>query len=159
MAKPVMINDVLEGHVALDLECLDRICLNAYVPNLQVGGPVASSLTAHLGTRPRLRRSSIRTGPGSGRRSGISPTKSASDNLVLQDRPQDRTDASLPGHPSRDEPVWSGCDRNASSELVMTTLNSGESRSGVYAGPLLKPRVLHLFSRFGTLGAYETVVS
>ena len=35
--------------VALDLECLDRIYLNAYVPNLQVGGQVVSFLTAHLG--------------------------------------------------------------------------------------------------------------
>jgi hypothetical protein len=49
MAKPVTVNDVLEGHVALDLECLDRIYLNAYVPNLQVGGQVVSFLTAHLG--------------------------------------------------------------------------------------------------------------
>ena len=31
------------------LECLDRIYLNAYVPNLQVGGQVVSFLTAHLG--------------------------------------------------------------------------------------------------------------
>ncbi len=48
MAKPVTVNDVLDGHVALDLECLDRIYLNAYVPNLQVGGQVVSFLTAHL---------------------------------------------------------------------------------------------------------------
>ena len=43
------VNDVLEGHVGLDLECLDRVYLNAYVPNLQVGGQVVSFLTAHLG--------------------------------------------------------------------------------------------------------------
>ncbi|MDN5861112.1 MAG: hypothetical protein L0H84_21110, partial [Pseudonocardia sp.] len=49
MANPVTVNDVLEGHVGLDLECLDRIYLNAYVPNLQVGGQVVSFLTAHLG--------------------------------------------------------------------------------------------------------------
>src|SRR6476659_5183586 len=49
MAKPVTVNDVLEGHAALDLECLDRIYLNAYVPNLQVGGQVVSFLTAHPG--------------------------------------------------------------------------------------------------------------
>src|SRR5437764_7775810 len=49
MAKPVTVNDVLDGHVALDLECLDRIYLNAYVPNLQVAGQVVSFLTAHLG--------------------------------------------------------------------------------------------------------------
>jgi hypothetical protein len=49
MAEPVTVNDVLDGHVALDLECLDRVYLNAYVPNLQVGGQVVSFLTAHLG--------------------------------------------------------------------------------------------------------------
>ena len=31
-------NDVLDGHVTLDLDCLDRIYLNAYVPNVQVAG-------------------------------------------------------------------------------------------------------------------------
>jgi hypothetical protein len=49
MAKPVTVNEVLDGQVALDLDCLDRIYLNAYVPNLQVGGQVVSFLTAHLG--------------------------------------------------------------------------------------------------------------
>ena len=50
MVKPVTVNDVLDGQVGLDLECLlDRIYLNAYVPNLQVGGQVVSFLTAHLG--------------------------------------------------------------------------------------------------------------
>jgi hypothetical protein len=49
MAKPVTVNDVLDGHVALDLECLDRIYLNAYVPNLQVAGQVVNFLSAHLG--------------------------------------------------------------------------------------------------------------
>jgi hypothetical protein len=43
------VNDVLDGHVSLDLECLDRIYLNAYVPNLQVGGQVVGFLTQHLG--------------------------------------------------------------------------------------------------------------
>jgi hypothetical protein len=49
MAAIATINDVLDGHVELDLECLDRIYLNGYVPNLQVGGQVVSFLTAHLG--------------------------------------------------------------------------------------------------------------
>ncbi len=43
------VNDVLDGHVGLDLECMDRIYLNGYVPNLQVGGQVVSFMTAHLG--------------------------------------------------------------------------------------------------------------
>ena len=33
----VTVNDVLDGHVVLD-ECVDRIYLNGYVPNLQVEG-------------------------------------------------------------------------------------------------------------------------
>ena len=43
------VNDVLDGHVSLGLDCLDRIYLNAYVPNLQVGGQVVVFLTQHLG--------------------------------------------------------------------------------------------------------------
>jgi hypothetical protein len=45
----VTVNDLLDGHVALDVECLDRIYLNGYVPNLQVGGQVVSFMTQHLG--------------------------------------------------------------------------------------------------------------
>ena len=41
-------SDLLDGHAALDVECLDRIYLNGYVPNLQVGGQVASFMAAHL---------------------------------------------------------------------------------------------------------------
>lgn len=32
-ASVVNINDVLDGHVALEVECVDRLYLNAYVPN------------------------------------------------------------------------------------------------------------------------------
>lgn len=49
MATTVTVNEVLDGRVVLDLQCLDRISLNAYVPNLQVGGQVVGFLTAHLG--------------------------------------------------------------------------------------------------------------
>ncbi|MDQ4129507.1 MAG: hypothetical protein M3133_00700 [Actinomycetota bacterium] len=49
MARVPNVNDLLEGHVTLDVECLDRIYLNAYVPNLQVGGQVVTFLTEHLG--------------------------------------------------------------------------------------------------------------
>ena len=38
MATPVTVNQVLDGQVALDVECLDRIYLNAYVPNLRWAG-------------------------------------------------------------------------------------------------------------------------
>ncbi|MFZ5851652.1 MAG: hypothetical protein ACOYY2_09705 [Actinomycetota bacterium] len=49
VARPVTVNDVLDGHVTLDLECLDRVYLNGYVPNLQVPGQVVVFLTRHLG--------------------------------------------------------------------------------------------------------------
>ncbi len=45
----VNVNEVLEGHVGLDIECLDRIYLNAYVPRLQMGGQVVTFLRDHLG--------------------------------------------------------------------------------------------------------------
>jgi hypothetical protein len=47
--RVVTVNDVLDGHVGLDLECFDRIYLNGWVPNLQVSGQVVSFLTRHLG--------------------------------------------------------------------------------------------------------------
>src|SRR5262245_20487731 len=49
MRVPVTVNDLLDGHVGLDLECLDRVYLNGYVPTLQSSGQVAWFLTAHLG--------------------------------------------------------------------------------------------------------------
>ena len=41
---PVTVNDVLDGHVALDLECLDRLYLHGYLGQLQVGGQVTQFL-------------------------------------------------------------------------------------------------------------------
>lgn len=49
MATVTNINEILDGHVALEVECVDRLYLNAYVPNLQVGGQVVSFFTAHRG--------------------------------------------------------------------------------------------------------------
>jgi hypothetical protein len=46
--RPVTVNDLLDGHVALDIECMDRLYLNAYVPNLQVGGQIVTFLTLCL---------------------------------------------------------------------------------------------------------------
>ncbi|MBV9599653.1 MAG: hypothetical protein JOZ87_22750 [Chloroflexi bacterium] len=42
MAAVGNVNEILDGHVVLDLECLDRIYLNAYIPTLQVGGQVVT---------------------------------------------------------------------------------------------------------------------
>ena len=50
MVAVVNINDVLDGHVALEVECVDRLYLNAYVP--QPAGAVvrwSRFLTEHLG--------------------------------------------------------------------------------------------------------------
>lgn len=47
--RPVTVNDLLDGHVASDIECMDRLYLNGYVPNLQVGGQIVTFLTRHLG--------------------------------------------------------------------------------------------------------------
>src|SRR5579859_7528937 len=50
MVQPVVtVNEVLGGHVVLDIECLDRIYLNAYVPILQSSGQVVAFMTQHLG--------------------------------------------------------------------------------------------------------------
>ncbi len=42
---PVTVNDVLDGHVALDLDCLDRLYLHGYLAQLQVGGQVTRFLS------------------------------------------------------------------------------------------------------------------
>src|SRR5579859_7910885 len=47
--RVVTVNDMLEGHVVLDIECLDRIYLNAYVPILQTSAQVVAFLSGHLG--------------------------------------------------------------------------------------------------------------
>ena len=49
MTTTININDVLEGHVSLEVSCVDRLYLNAYVPKLQVGGQLVTFLTQHLG--------------------------------------------------------------------------------------------------------------
>jgi hypothetical protein len=43
------INELLQGHVTLEVECLDRLYLNGYVPGLATGGGLIRFLTAHLG--------------------------------------------------------------------------------------------------------------
>jgi hypothetical protein len=49
MSHVVTASEVLDGHVALDIECLDRVYLNAYVPVLQSSGQVVAFMTQHLG--------------------------------------------------------------------------------------------------------------
>jgi hypothetical protein len=47
-ARVVTVNEVLDGHVTLDIECLDRVYLNAYVPILQSSGQVVAFMTQYL---------------------------------------------------------------------------------------------------------------
>ena len=47
--RVVTANEVLDGHAVLDIECLDRVYLNAYVPILQSSGQVVAFMTQHLG--------------------------------------------------------------------------------------------------------------
>src|SRR5258708_2648235 len=49
MSSVVNINEVLDGHVSLQVDSVDRLYLNAYCPVLQVGGQVVRFLTGHLG--------------------------------------------------------------------------------------------------------------
>ena len=45
----VTVEEVLDGHVTLEIESLDRIYLNLYVPTLQVSGQAATFLGRHSG--------------------------------------------------------------------------------------------------------------
>ena len=43
----VTVDEVLSVHVVLDIECLDRVYLNAYVPILQSSGQVVAFMTQY----------------------------------------------------------------------------------------------------------------
>jgi hypothetical protein len=60
--------EVLNHHVTFELEAIDRMYLNAYVPSLQTGGGFAYFLKTQLGVRVPLDRSSGRTRVASERR-------------------------------------------------------------------------------------------
>jgi hypothetical protein len=49
VAHVVTAGELLDGHSVLDIECLDRVYLNAYVPVLQSSGQVVAFMTQHLG--------------------------------------------------------------------------------------------------------------
>ncbi len=49
MSSVVNINDVLDGHVGLEVECVDRTLCNACVSGLQVPRQVLMFLTRHVG--------------------------------------------------------------------------------------------------------------
>ncbi len=41
--------ELLEGHVTLEVECVDRLYLNGYVPALATGPGMTGFLREHLG--------------------------------------------------------------------------------------------------------------
>jgi hypothetical protein len=49
MSGVVTVPELLDGHTVLDIECLDRLYLNGYVPTLQVAGQIVTFLHDHLG--------------------------------------------------------------------------------------------------------------
>ena len=46
-ANAVTVNDVLDGHKLLGIDCAGRVCLTLPVPNLVVGGQVVGFLAGH----------------------------------------------------------------------------------------------------------------
>ena len=59
--RALNINAVLDGHVSREIDGVEWMLLNAYVPNLQVGGQVVTFLTEHPGCRIRRPRGSRRS--------------------------------------------------------------------------------------------------
>ena len=43
--------EILDQHVTFELEAIDRMYLNGYVPSLQTGGGVVYFMNQHLGAR------------------------------------------------------------------------------------------------------------
>ncbi len=49
MGRPPSLAELLDGHVTLDVECFDRLYVNAYIPKLQTPGGVVYFLHDHRG--------------------------------------------------------------------------------------------------------------
>ena len=56
MSIPQSVADILDHHVTFQLECIDRMYLNVYVPMLQCEGGVQSfsAVTVATSSPPRL---------------------------------------------------------------------------------------------------------
>jgi hypothetical protein len=48
-SNAVTVNEVLDGHTVMEIDCVDRAYLSMTVPSLVVSGQVVSFLTQHLG--------------------------------------------------------------------------------------------------------------
>ena len=51
MSIPHRVSDILQNHVTFELECIDRMYLNAYVPGLQYEGGVVGFFRGHRGQK------------------------------------------------------------------------------------------------------------
>lgn len=51
MSIPYRVSDILKDHVNFELECIDRMYLNAYVPGLQYAGGVVGFFRGHRGQK------------------------------------------------------------------------------------------------------------
>ena len=51
MTLPRSVADVLSDHVTFEVECIDRMYLNVWVPRLAYGGGVAGFFVGHRGNR------------------------------------------------------------------------------------------------------------
>ena len=54
MTLPRTVAEVLSDHVAFEVECIDRMYLNVYVPQLQHGARAAGVCAASAGPAGRL---------------------------------------------------------------------------------------------------------
>jgi hypothetical protein len=45
------LNEILRHHVTLEVECIDRLYLNAYLPGLQTSGALVAFMQKHRGKR------------------------------------------------------------------------------------------------------------
>ena len=75
--NPVTVNDVLDGHVQLDLRLLDRVYLHGYLGQLPVGGQVVQFLR-HRGFPVPSPACLQQIGDGFAARSPRSPTPTTS---------------------------------------------------------------------------------
>ena len=109
MAHIVTAGELLDGHSVLDIECLDRIYLNAYVPILQSSGQVVAFMTQHLG-KP-IPSPALMEQIGTRFRRAVESYASLERDPVgevRQGRPEDRRDAAAPAGAGRDREVRGG---------------------------------------------------
>ena len=136
--NPVTVNDVLDGHVSLDLECLDRVYLNGYLARVQVGGQVVQFLR-HRGfpvPSPACLQQigdAFRRSVASLRRRQPHPG-----GAVEVHRPQHRRDAPLPGFGCPARPFAGGCDRGGAGAAAGVHRPPARHRPGQAAAVLLR---------------------